>query len=93
MNYLNRPEYKTEFNDWDATLYFRIDEACQLLNLEIVRVEDRSYLPLPPNEKVGIVVGVLTMNEEIEVLVRFVSSVEQLIKTEFCGDYIVVPNQ
>ncbi len=92
MHYLNRPEYQLSYIEWDPNLTFKIDEACHLLYHEVIRIEDKAYLPLPPNDKVGIVVGVITMNEEIEVLVKFMSGIEQLVKTEFCSDYIMVPD-
>lgn len=91
MNHLKQPEYEVSFDNWDQTLFFNQEEACQLLNHEVIRIEDRQYLPIPPNAKIGIVVGVLTMNEEIEVLVKFMHGMEQLTKIEFCGDYSLVP--
>jgi hypothetical protein len=93
MNILSQPEYHVDYVEWDSSLSFTVEEACQLLNHEVIRLEDRAYLPIPPNDKVGIIVGVLTMNEEVEVLVKFFSTgMEQLVKTELCGDYIVVPD-
>lgn len=93
MNYFNQPEYDISFIEWDPTLCFQVEEACQLLNREVIRIEDRADLAFPSTEKTGIVVGVLVMNDEVEVLVKFMSGMEQLVKTEFCGDFILAPNQ
>ncbi|OMH28141.1 hypothetical protein BGP75_22410 [Motiliproteus sp. MSK22-1] len=76
--------------DWNPDLRFTIEEAVAVLNREVVRLRDRTCLPNPPIEKIGVVVGVLTMNEQIEVIVRFIDEMEQLCKTEFCGDFILV---
>ena len=93
MKYLNQPEYEINFMEWDPALCFKTEEACQLLHFEVIRAEDSDSLPSPPYDKVGLVVGVIVMNEEVEILVKFLTGIEQLVKTEFCGDYIIVPDQ
>lgn len=90
INYLDLPEYSIDFFDWNPELRFNLKEACQLLNHEVIRSQDVDFLPSPPQEKIGIIVGVLTMNEEIEVILKFDGIIEQLIKAELCGDYIVL---
>lgn len=84
-------EYDSNFFDWDTSLQFELKEACSLMCREVVRSEDAHLLPKPPVMKTGNIVGVLAMNEEIEVVVRFTEGMEQLTKTEFCGDYKLVP--
>lgn len=84
-------EYDVNFFDWDTSLQFELKEACALMCREVVRSEDAHLLPKPPVMKTGNIVGVLAMNEEIEVVVRFTEGMEQLTKTEFCGDYKLVP--
>lgn len=84
-------EYDANFFDWDTSLQFELKEACSLMCREVVRSEDAHLLPKPPVMKTGNIVGVLAMNEEIEVVVRFTEGMEQLTKTEFCGDYKLVP--
>lgn len=84
-------EYDVNFFDWDTSLQFELKEACALMCREVVRGEDAHLLPKPPIAKTGNIVGVLAMNEEIEVVVRFSEGMEQLTKTEFCGDYKLVP--
>ena len=84
-------EYElTTLGEWNPDLRFELQEACSLLNKEVIRLEHRHYLPEPPISVLGIVCGVLTMNEEIEVIVRFPDGMEQLVKTELCGDYLLV---
>lgn len=84
-------EYElTTIGEWNPDLRFELQEACSLLNKEVIRLKHKHYLPEPPITMLGIVCGVLTMNEEIEVLVRFPEGIEQLVKTELCGDYLMV---
>lgn len=84
-------EYAVNFVDWDTTLRFELKEACALMCREVVRNKDVDLLPRPPVMKSGNIVGVLAMNDEIEVVVRFPDEMCQLTKTEFCGDYKLVP--
>ncbi len=84
-------EYEVDFFDWDTSLQFELTEACSLMCREVVRTEDAELLPRPPITKTGNIVGVLAVNEEIEIVVRFPEGMEQLTKTEFCGDYKLVP--
>nr|WP_067286154.1 hypothetical protein [Marinobacterium profundum] len=84
-------EYEmTTVGDWNPELSFELQEAFALVNREVIRLEDRDTLPAPPIEAIGVVCGVLTMNDEIEILVRFADSMEQLVKTELCGDYLLL---
>lgn len=84
-------EYELEtIGVWDDELAFDLREATALIYKEIIRIQDRSYLPKPPIEKIGIICGILTLNDEIEVVVRFPEGLDQLSKTELCGDFILV---
>jgi hypothetical protein len=84
-------EYEVDFFDWDPTLQFKLKEACSLMCREVVRNIDAGLLPNPPSLNIGSIVGVLAMNEEIELLVKFDDELLQLSKTEFCADYKLVP--
>lgn len=84
-------EYDIKFTDWDTSLQFELTEACALMCREVVRNRDVNLLPKPSVVKTGNVVGVIAMNEEIELIVRFPEEMLQLTKTEFCGDYKLVP--
>mgnify|MGYP000642756871 CR=1 FL=1 len=84
-------EYEIEtIGEWDDDLTFELQEAVSLIYKEIVKIQDRAYLPKPPIDKIGIICGILALNDEIEVIVRFPEGLEQLCKTELCGDYILV---
>lgn len=84
-------EYELEtIGVWDEDLAFNLQEATSLIYKEIVRIQDQAYLPNPPTDKVGIICGILALNEEIEVIVRFPDEMDQLNKTELCGDFILV---
>ena len=91
-NTVNREEYElTTIGDWDTSLSFELHEAVSLIHQEVITIQDYNKLmgKKPLISQIGIVCGVLTMNSEIEVLVRFPENLEQLCKTEFCGDYIL----
>ncbi len=90
--YLRRIEYQNNFSDWDPYLRFNTEEAACMMNREIVKIRDRAYLPNPPTEKVGIVVGILNINEEIELIVRWIDHMDQYNKAEFCSEYKLVPD-
>ena len=76
--------------DWDSDLVFEFNEACSLIYQEVIAISDLKYLPNPPIEHLGVIVGVIDVNDEVELLVRFPHGIENLCKTEFCGDYILV---
>ncbi|WP_415906256.1 hypothetical protein ACMXYX_15820 [Neptuniibacter sp. QD72_48] len=73
----------------NSTGCFDLDEAISLLHQEIVRLEDRAYLPIPPNDKAGLIVGVIDLNDEVEVLVKFEEGVLQLTKNELRTGFLM----
>ncbi len=79
-----------EIGHWDPNLRFDPQEACSLLNHEVINASDRETLPKPPIDKLGIIVGVLALNDEIEIIIRIDDALRQICKTEFCADYILV---
>lgn len=68
---------------------FDIDEAVGLIHQEVVHIQDRAYLPIPPNDKAGLIVGVIEMNDEVEVLVKFPGKVLQLTKAELKTGFLM----
>lgn len=72
---------------------FDLEEATSLINYEVVRSTDEHLLPTPPHEKVGFIVGVIWMNDEIEILIRIEEKVAQLTKAEYLDSFILVPGQ
>jgi hypothetical protein len=75
---------------WDDDLTFELDEAFNLMYQEVIAVTDLHLLPSPPIDRIGIVVGVTHINDEVELLVRFSDCIENLIKTQFCGDFVLL---
>jgi hypothetical protein len=69
---------------------FEAQEAFNLLNEQIILCENRRFKANPPIEMTGVIVGVLTLNEEIEIVVRFIDSLEQLTKQEYLRKYLIV---
>jgi len=84
-------EYEvTTIGDWNPELAFQLDEAVTLMWQEVIAISDLRLLPDPPIDRIGIVSGILDINDEIEVVVRFPHGLEQLCKTEFCGDFMLL---
>lgn len=63
--------------------HFELKEAVKLLYQEVIRTKDSNYLPKPPFEKTGLVCGVVTMNDFIEILIKYPEGILQLNKSEF----------
>jgi len=60
---------------------FELEEAVALMNLHVVRKED---LDQPPTiEQLGYVAGVVSLNSEIEVLIKFLDVLLQINKAQF----------
>jgi len=74
---MTTPKPSTE-NRWGG---FTIADATPLLNAHVIRKEDLSEKPAL--DKIGFVAGVLTLNEEIELVVKFFDGVHQYTKHEF----------
>lgn len=61
---------------------FTPQEAFELLNSHVVKKEDKNNKNLPI-EKIGFVAGVITLNDEVEVMIKFPKELLQLTKTDF----------
>jgi len=61
---------------------FTPQEAFDLLNSHVVRKENGNNKNLPI-EKIGFVAGVITLNDEVEVMIKFPKQLLQLTKTGF----------
>ena len=60
---------------------FDLDEACSLINLTVVAIDNQSE---PPSiQEIGIICGVLTVNDEVELVIKFLDELRQYIKAEF----------
>lgn len=68
---------------------FSLDEATSYLNHEVIRkAEDRTGKSIV--ETNGLVVGLLVMNDEIELVVQWRGEIKQYIKAEFLDQLEVV---
>jgi hypothetical protein len=70
---------------------FELDEATKLINHEVVHSIDHKLLPMPPHDKVGFIVGVLWVNEEIELIIKIDKKLAQVNKEEFAEHFLIVP--
>jgi len=61
---------------------FTPQEAFDLLNSHVVKKEDENNKNLPI-EKIGFVAGVITLNDEVEVMIKFPKQLIQLTKSVF----------
>lgn len=69
---------------------FTLEEATKLIYQEVVKKED---LHKPRTiENIGIVSGVLALNDELEVVVQFYSEMQQYIKEEFENHLVITTN-
>lgn len=63
---------------------FTTKEAFELLNSHVVKKEDEDNENLAI-DKIGFVAGVLTLNDEVELMAKFPKEVIQLTQTTFTG--------
>uniref|UniRef100_UPI00259AC001 hypothetical protein n=1 Tax=uncultured Rheinheimera sp. TaxID=400532 RepID=UPI00259AC001 len=66
---------------------FTIEEVVALLNLPVIK-QNRTEHFQPEN--IGLIVGVLTLNDEVEMVVKFIDHVTQFTKREFNKQYRVI---
>ena len=66
---------------------FTIEEVVALLNLTVIK-QNRSQHYQPEN--IGLIVGVLTLSDEVEMVIKFVDHVTQFTKREFNKQYRVI---
>jgi len=61
---------------------FTAQEAFELLNSHVVKKKNENNKNLPI-EKIGFIAGVITLNDEVEVMIKFPKQLIQLTKTAF----------
>lgn len=61
---------------------FTLEEAFELLNSHVVKKEDEDNENLAIDQ-IGFIAGVLTLNDEVELMVKFPKEIIQLTKTTF----------
>lgn len=77
-----------EFGDLESS-GFTLEEATGYLNREVVKKgEDRKGKSIVDTH--GIVVGLLVMNDELELVVKWSEGIKQYMKTEFSNSLEVI---
>lgn len=66
---------------------FSIKEVVALLNYTVIKHDKGGHF-MPEN--LGIICGVLTLNNEVEMVVKFIDRVGQFTKSEFNRHYRVI---
>ena len=66
---------------FDLDFGFELEEAFALLNLTVVNI-DHNASP-PAITEIGIISGLLTINDEIELVIKFLDELRQYKKSEF----------
>jgi hypothetical protein len=61
---------------------FTLQEAFELLNSHVIRKEDENNENLAIDQ-IGFIAGVLTLNDQVEVMVKFPKEIIQLTKNGF----------
>jgi hypothetical protein len=91
--YLSKPEYQNDCKVFDPLLRFDLPESACLVYRHVTK---RKYQRLSPEialESIGIVVGIIDINEEIEVIIRWTTTIEQYTKLEFCNNFILIEDE
>lgn len=69
---------------------FNIPEVVELINSTVISIKPGTpHIP----QNLGIVVGVLTLNEEVEMVVKFIDRISQFTKAEFVRSYSVIDEE
>jgi len=63
---------------------FTTEEAFELLNSHVIKKEDENNENLAIDQ-IGFIAGVLTLNDEVEVMIKFPTELIQLTKTAFAN--------
>ncbi|MBV1905651.1 MAG: hypothetical protein KUG75_06210 [Pseudomonadales bacterium] len=61
---------------------FELQEAIKLINKTVLMKEDGEF-PVPGIGALGVISGVLTLNEEVEVVIKLIDRVTQMTKQEY----------
>lgn len=70
---------------------FSLEAATALIGVEVTRknhVAEHSH-PIP-DDFIGEIVGLITLNDELELLIKFLSGLEQVAKEAFDEEYTVL---
>jgi len=79
---------RPNLGDFPMDYGFEIEEACALLNYAVVELDNNSKKP--QIRDIGIIVGVLTFNDEVELIVKFLDELRQYTKSEFASQLKII---
>jgi hypothetical protein len=69
---------------------FTLEKAVKLMHHEVIRKSDKDK---PQSiEIIGVISGILTINDQMEIVVQFYGGVEQFTEAEFDSNLIVTSN-
>lgn len=83
----------SKMGDWDPSREFSLEEAVKLINRIVVNRPQQHYENIKrdmPIEMLGIISGLLTLNDEIEVVVKLHTEIGQYNKAEFEETFMLV---
>jgi len=77
------------FGSWGG---YTLEEAVSLMNLHVVKKEHFKKNKTPDIEKLGYIAGVVSLNDEIEVIVKFHEEMLQLTKEAVSQQIHIIPD-
>ena len=86
-----KKEKDPEFIDIDGGFGFSLKEAFEMLNREVNKIQPLNLHKTKNTNSIGLVVGILTMNGEVEIVLNFFNEMHQLTKHEFLDHFELAP--
>lgn len=89
---MNEETTISEIGSWDPSRHFDLEEAVKLIYRVVVNRPEKEGEAIKniPIELLGLVSGVLTLNDNIEVVVKLYDGVYQFTKPEFEEKFMIV---
>ncbi|WP_144391753.1 hypothetical protein [Pleionea sediminis] len=75
----------------DKNNQFELDEAVKLMHCHVAKkCNSKRNKKKLRTEEIGIVVGLLVINEEVEIVLKFLQGMKQVTKAEFNDSFILL---
>jgi hypothetical protein len=83
-----KPMLNAKVLDQGSDYGFELEEAFRLLSFTVVSLD----IPGDPGSirDIGLICGMLTINEEVELVIKFTDELRQYTKSEFAGSLRVI---
>jgi hypothetical protein len=81
---------KNRDNDLERTEEFSLEEAFRLMESVVIRNRNNEE---HPSLDFGVVSGVLAVNEEIELVIKFLNGLSQFTKSEFAEQFRIYEDE